>query len=79
MLWRIQGRYDRHKREFTVQAPCHDAAKDEALVMIRSVYSKSSGEYTRLVCTFGRVVIVDEVGVKYEIQSRRLDLYRLRQ
>jgi len=75
MLWRVQGRYDRHKREFTVQAPYYDAAKDEALTMIGSVHSRSSGEFTRLVWTFGRVVMVDEYGTDYEIQAPRPHLY----
>jgi hypothetical protein len=78
MLWRIQGRYDRHKRVFTVQAPYYNAAKDEALTMIRSVYSQSSGEFTRLVWKFGRVVMIDQYGTDYEIQAQRPHLYLIR-
>lgn len=78
MLWQIHGRYDRHKRVFTVQAPYYDAAKYEALMMIRAVYSQSSGEYTRLVWRFGRVVMIDEYGTDYEIRASRPYLHPVR-
>jgi hypothetical protein len=53
--WLVKGKYERHRRTFEVDAVSAAEAQYEAEVMIRSVYSKSTGVYTRLVWQFGSI------------------------
>jgi len=53
--WLVKGKHGRHRRGFEVYAETAAEAQYQAEVLIRAVFSKSTGAYTRLVWQFGSI------------------------
>jgi hypothetical protein len=60
MLWQVVARHNKRKRDFQVEAPTAEQAREDALHLIANYYAVKSGRLGNEVWLHGTVSIINE-------------------